>query len=412
MKRALLAGLIVGVFVYALLMFMTSASASPSPCYACDLNRDGRVNSIDTVLAKGQEKQHIRSHFGEVLYQPVTATRTRTNTPIPPTPTFTPPPPTPTATPTSILPPPLPTPPAGHPHAAWITITPRDFPSPFAAELFAALDCQIARSVSYYLARETGYTIWFDCYAITATRDGIDLGSEPALGRSGAQLDGLAGAHVHGTGCDATGTIPCDYGYKPLPVQDPDGDGPLKGGQGLNRNAVLLETEEQLGSVLLHNRDGSPRGIRIHSVRNGGGYAGGGTYCLTPLGAQIACADPLARGNFGHAHIGDWMTNYYMGANDGSPFGIIPLLAGVVAAMDPGCWFYYHDVSGRAGTCDDDPRAVSFHEAGHGLCIDTHAPVYLGDPTIHMADVQKAKFIACMAEWVYPVPQEFRDALQ
>lgn len=352
-----------------------------------------------------------------------TPTKTKTFTP-----TATPFPPTATATqPSGTLPPALPTPPAGVPHAAYISITPRNFVSAWPDELYREIDCGIAKSISYYLAKQTGYTIWFDCYHITTQGDAIDLGSEPPI-RSGYWLDGFAGVYVSGTGCDITGTIPCDLGFKPALVPDPDGpsfngsqgeciSGCLRGGQGLNRNAIVKEVEAQLGSVLQHNRDGSPAGIRIHSVRNGGGYAGGGTYCLTALGAQIDCAQSAAIGNTGFAHIGDWQTNYYAGVVmiEGRPRPLSfndPLTPSVISAMDWGCWDKYADDSGRAGACDDDPRSVSFHEALHGLCVDSHFPVYLGSPLINMHPEQITKFISCMQRWIYPVSQEFRDSLR
>jgi hypothetical protein len=396
--------------VAALLWLITSAYASPSPCYVCDLDGNRKVNSVDTAIAKVRRYppstvQHIRSHFGDrweatlptITNTPTptrTFTATATSTPMPPTPTNTPPPPSP-------LPPALPTPPAGKAHAAYIGITPAGFVSPWDADIYAEIDCGIAKSISYYLAEQTGYTIWFDCYQIVTQGDAIDIGSEPSQGRSGVWLDGFAGVHVFGS-------LIGDLGFKPALVPDPDGPGPLRGGQGLNRNAIDREVEAQLRPVLLHNRDGSPRGIRVHSVRNGGGYAGGGTYCLTALGAQIACDSPHALGNFGFAHLGDWGFNYYAGVVtlEGRPRPLsftTPLTPNVIEAMDWGCWDKYADDSGRAGLCDNDPRGTAFHEALHGLCVDSHAPVYIATPLDNMADVQIAKFIDCMAEWIYPV---------
>lgn len=358
---------------------------------------------------------------------PPTATNTPTASPVPPTAT-------PEVTLTTVVPPALPSPPAGvYPIRARYVI-PRDFAPRYDRVRAITLYKDILESMRLYLAREVGMTVYFDFQVVVSEYTAAQLAAYPypPTGFNTETFCGVKNPPRFAT--PQVGTPYCGYtegvnadGCTPYARQQAEaypipeapypiefiGPYPPEIGQGLTETYVW---ESSAFSTLAKREDGLPLTgngrlrIDMAMVENAGGWAGGATDILRH-------PDGSLKSLYGRSLTGDWGIRYYVGLQTLGipipPLGWANLLPeDIIAAFDPCAWLMGHDISGRCGSCDADPRYVVFHELYHGLGVDSHAaigpdgtmiPYNLGSPFVHMADSQKADLLANVGPWLYEV---------
>ena len=383
---------------------------------------------------------HKRSHRCYAAWPTNTPTRTPTpfqpplSTPAPPTATNTPTasPVPPTVTLTTVVPPALPSPPPGvYPmHVRYIV--PRGYEPGYDRAKAIALYRDIVEGRRYYYARETGYTFWFDFEVVYSDRNLAELQAYP-YPATGANTEAFCGTKnpakfdplqyrepycgytpgVNGDGCTPYAKAQAaTFNFAPYDdwsqpgIQFVSNYPPDPYGAGLTETYVW---ESSAFKTLPAREDGLPvtggngrLRIDMAFVEGAGGWAGGATDI-------VRNADGSLRSYYGRSLVGDWGIGYAVNL-DTMGFVIPPLSEeqtipqDVVPAMDPCAWSLMHDISSRCGGCDDDARIAVGHELGHSNGFDTHAPVNIGAPWVHMADVQKIAFVFNAKPWLYEVP--------